>query len=207
PRPERRPALKSVPPAPRAQQGLLNHVLRVVEGPEHPVAVQLKLRPVLRRQPAERVLVPAERRLDQCALLGHRSPLPVRDLMSTCMTPRCPDPHRGGRQAPARRRPRPMNPDRPVSLIAVTVNSDHERCTVRKLIVCNIISLDGYVDGPGGDVMAMPMDGLFDEHNLERLRAADTLLLGRTTYLGLKGFWPAVAENPECSPAVAADPA
>lgn len=100
-----------------------------------------------------------------------------------------------------------MNPDRPVSLIAVTVNSDHERCTVRKLIVCNIISLDGYVDGPGGDVMAMPMDGLFDEHNLERLRAADTLLLGRTTYLGLKGFWPAVAENPECSPAVAADPA
>jgi dihydrofolate reductase len=78
---------------------------------------------------------------------------------------------------------------------------------MRKLIVANIMSLDGYVEGPGGDVMALPMDGFFDEHNLERLRAADTLLLGATTYLGLKGFWPAVAEDPAVSPAVAADPA
>jgi dihydrofolate reductase len=77
---------------------------------------------------------------------------------------------------------------------------------MRKLIVCNIISLDGYVEGPGRNVMALPMDGFFDEHNLERLRAADTLLLGATTYLGLKGFWPAVAENPAVSPAVANNP-
>jgi dihydrofolate reductase len=77
---------------------------------------------------------------------------------------------------------------------------------VRTLIVATIMSLDGYVEGPGGNVMALPMDGFFDEHNLERLRAADTLLLGATTYTGLKGYWPAVAENPEVSPAVAADP-
>ena len=77
---------------------------------------------------------------------------------------------------------------------------------MRKLIVCNIMSLDGYIEGPGGNVMALPMDGFFDEHNLERLRAADTLLLGATTYMGLKGYWPAVAENPEKSPAVAANP-
>jgi len=76
---------------------------------------------------------------------------------------------------------------------------------MRKLIVCNIMSLDGYFEGPGGDVMALPMDGFFDEHNLERLRAADTLLLGATTYAGLKGYWPAVAANPEVSPAVAAN--
>jgi len=68
---------------------------------------------------------------------------------------------------------------------------------MRKLIVCNIMSLDGYFEGPGGDVMALPMDGFFDEHNLERLRAADTLLLGATTYAGLKGYWPAVAANPD----------
>jgi dihydrofolate reductase len=77
---------------------------------------------------------------------------------------------------------------------------------MRKLIVCNIMSLDGYVEGPGSDVMALPMDGFFDEHNLERQRAADTLLLGATTYMGLKGFWPAVAENPEASPAVVNNP-
>jgi dihydrofolate reductase len=77
---------------------------------------------------------------------------------------------------------------------------------MRKLIVCNIMSLDGCFEGPGGNVMALPMDGFFDEHNLERLRAADTLLLGATTYTGLKGYWPAVAANPEASPAVAVNP-
>jgi hypothetical protein len=41
---------------------------------------------------------------------------------------------------------------------------------VRKLIVSNIMSLDGYVEGRGGNVMALPMDALFDEHNPERLR-------------------------------------
>jgi dihydrofolate reductase len=75
-----------------------------------------------------------------------------------------------------------------------------------KLIVSNIMSLDGYVEGPGKDVMALPMDPFFDEQNLERLRNADTLLLGATTYLGLKGYWPAVADDPTASPAVAADP-
>jgi dihydrofolate reductase len=77
---------------------------------------------------------------------------------------------------------------------------------MRKLIVCNIVSLDGYFEGPGNNVMALPMDGFFDEHNLERLRAADTLLLGATTYMGFKGFWPAVAENPESLPGVAQNP-
>ena len=77
---------------------------------------------------------------------------------------------------------------------------------MRKLIVCNIMSLDGYVEGPGGDVMVLPMDNFFNEHNLERLRAADTLLLGARTYTGFKSFWPAVAEDPTVSPAVAANP-
>ncbi|HEY3000847.1 MAG TPA: dihydrofolate reductase family protein [Kribbellaceae bacterium] len=77
---------------------------------------------------------------------------------------------------------------------------------MRKLIVSNMMSLDGNVEGPGGNVMVLPMDGFFDEQNLQRLRAADTLLLGATTYLGLKGYWPAVAENPEVSPAVAGNP-
>jgi dihydrofolate reductase len=75
-----------------------------------------------------------------------------------------------------------------------------ERGSVRKLIVCNIMSLDGYVAGPGGNVMVLPMDPAFDAYNLERLRAADTLLLGRTTYDGFRGFWPSVADDPNFSP-------
>jgi dihydrofolate reductase len=77
---------------------------------------------------------------------------------------------------------------------------------MRKLIVSNFISLDGYVEGPDRNVMALPIDGFFDEYNLERLRTSATLLLGATTYMGLKGYWPAVADNPELSPAVALNP-
>lgn len=68
---------------------------------------------------------------------------------------------------------------------------------MRKLIVCNIISLDGYYEGPGGDVMAMPFDEGFDAYNAERLRAADTLLLGRRSYEGFQSYWPSIGDDAE----------
>jgi dihydrofolate reductase len=71
---------------------------------------------------------------------------------------------------------------------------------MRKLIVSNIVSLDGYYEGPGRDVTALPLDPAFDAYNAERLRAADTLLLGRTTYESFKGFWPGVAGDPSFTP-------
>lgn len=67
---------------------------------------------------------------------------------------------------------------------------------MRNLVVCNIISLDGFYSGPGGDVMAMPFDAGFSDYNAERLRAADTLLLGRTSYEGFRAYWPRVADDP-----------
>jgi len=77
----------------------------------------------------------------------------------------------------------------------------------RKLIVCNAVSLDGFYEGPGKDVMSLfdyrrayPTDESFDAYNAERLRAADTLLLGRTSYEGFKGFWPSVVDDPEATP-------
>jgi dihydrofolate reductase len=79
--------------------------------------------------------------------------------------------------------------------------------TSRKLIVCNAVSLDGFYEGPGKDVMSLfdyrrnyPTDESFDAYNAERLRAADTLLLGRTSYDGFKGFWPSVADDPDARP-------
>ena len=47
-----------------------------------------------------------------------------------------------------------------------------------KRVVCNIMSLDGYYEGPGKNVMVLSMDASFDAYNLERIRAADTVLLG-----------------------------
>src|SRR3712207_7356223 len=62
--------------------------------------------------------------------------------------------------------------------------------TLFRSIVSNIVSLDGYYEGPSKNVMdlfgyrfeAYPADESFDAYNAERLHAADTLLLGRTSY-------------------------
>jgi dihydrofolate reductase len=67
---------------------------------------------------------------------------------------------------------------------------------MRKLIVTNIVSLDGYYEGANGNVMVMPFDQNFDAYNVERMRAADTLLYGRKTYEGFKGYWPEIQNNP-----------
>jgi dihydrofolate reductase len=66
---------------------------------------------------------------------------------------------------------------------------------MRRLVVCNIVSLDGFYTGADDNVMALPMDGAFDTYNAERLRAADTLLLGRVSYELFRGYWPPVADD------------
>ena len=64
---------------------------------------------------------------------------------------------------------------------------DTQGVAMRKLIASNLISLDGYASGPGGDVMALPFDKSFSEHNLELMQAADILFPAPrptgTTYL------------------------
>lgn len=69
---------------------------------------------------------------------------------------------------------------------------------MRKLIVYNVISLDGYHTGLENDVTVMfPMMGdVFDTYNAELLRAADLHLMGRVSFELFQGFWPKVAENP-----------
>ncbi len=66
---------------------------------------------------------------------------------------------------------------------------------MRNLIVCNIVSLDGFFSGPGGNVMAMPFDNGFSVYNAERLRAADTLVLGRASFEMFRSYWPSIAQD------------
>ncbi|HEY6746362.1 MAG TPA: dihydrofolate reductase family protein [Mycobacteriales bacterium] len=65
------------------------------------------------------------------------------------------------------------------------------------LIVSNIVSLDGYVAAADGNSTVLPMDGAFDAYNAERLRTADTLLVGANSYRGFASFWPRVLREPE----------
>ncbi|MEV4314287.1 dihydrofolate reductase family protein [Actinocrispum sp. NPDC049592] len=67
------------------------------------------------------------------------------------------------------------------------------------LIACNIMSLDGFYAATDGNPLVLPMDTAFDAYNLERLRAADSLLLGANSYRMFMGFWPLQATNPAAS--------
>ncbi|HJR88760.1 MAG TPA: dihydrofolate reductase family protein [Aeromicrobium sp.] len=66
---------------------------------------------------------------------------------------------------------------------------------MRKLIVSNLVSLDGFIAGPDGNLMVMPFDETFSQRNAALLRDADTLLLGRRTYTEFAHYWPQVAAD------------
>lgn len=79
---------------------------------------------------------------------------------------------------------------------------------MRKLIVSNMASLDGYYEGKERNLDALfdyfhedyAGDEHFDHYNTERLRAADTLLLsGRTSFLDWKAYWTGVPNDPNAS--------
>ncbi|HZR41602.1 MAG TPA: dihydrofolate reductase family protein [Ktedonobacteraceae bacterium] len=71
---------------------------------------------------------------------------------------------------------------------------------MRKIIVYNIISLDGYHTGLGNEVSVMfPVMGgkAFNGYNAELLRGADLFLIGRVSFELFHDYWQNVAETPE----------
>ena len=70
---------------------------------------------------------------------------------------------------------------------------------MRKVIVFNVVSLDGYHTGPDNDVSVMfpMMGGVFDAYTAELLRAAGTTLVGRVSFELFNGFWPDVVRDPD----------
>ncbi len=80
---------------------------------------------------------------------------------------------------------------------------------MRKLIVSNFVTLDGYYEAKNKTFDAFfdyyhkdyYGDQNFDYYNTERLRAADTLVLsGRTSFLGNKSYWTSVPTDPNATP-------
>jgi dihydrofolate reductase len=75
---------------------------------------------------------------------------------------------------------------------------------MRKLIVNNFVTLDGYYEGQDKSINSLfdyyhedyRGDNSFDFYNAERLRAADFLLLSRNSFLGNKEYWTGVPSNP-----------
>ncbi len=80
---------------------------------------------------------------------------------------------------------------------------------MRKLIISNLQSLDGYYEGPQHDLPSLfehfhadyGGDQAFDHYNTERIRAADTLLLcGRQAFVGNQEYWTGVLTDPNATP-------
>ena len=77
---------------------------------------------------------------------------------------------------------------------------------MRKLIVSNMVTLDGFYEDKNHDLVGLfehyhpdyHSDEAFDYYNTERIRAADTLILsGRKSFLGNKNYWTSVPDDPD----------
>ncbi|GAA2069565.1 dihydrofolate reductase family protein [Microbacterium hatanonis] len=69
-----------------------------------------------------------------------------------------------------------------------------------KIVVSSMVSIDGYTEGPGGDVSQMPMDLAFAEHNADRVRSSSRLLFGAVSYVGMMQYWPNQVDNADAIP-------
>ncbi len=70
---------------------------------------------------------------------------------------------------------------------------------MRKLSVFNLVTLDGYFAGPGGDISWHNVDEEFQELANAASNSGNTLLFGRVTYELMAGYWPtpeAIREDP-----------
>lgn len=64
---------------------------------------------------------------------------------------------------------------------------------MRNVVVSNLVSLDGFVAGPGGDIewFTGMADKEFEAYSVAMLDSIDTMLFGRLTYELTAGCWPA----------------
>lgn len=72
---------------------------------------------------------------------------------------------------------------------------------MRKLVLFLHVSLDGFVEGPNGemDIGWVSYDADLEKHAKEILSTADTVLWGRGTYQMMYSYWPSVPSNPSAS--------
>ncbi len=64
---------------------------------------------------------------------------------------------------------------------------------MRKLILIDMVSLDGLYEGPGEGFATIDwhmVDDRWNEKSVETLDNSGTILFGRRTYEGFRGFWP-----------------
>jgi dihydrofolate reductase len=67
---------------------------------------------------------------------------------------------------------------------------------MRKIIISEMVSLDGFFAGPSGEFDWPLADQEFEEFALEQLNEMDAIFFGRVTYDFMAAYWPSVATSP-----------
>ena len=70
---------------------------------------------------------------------------------------------------------------------------------MRKVILSNLVTLDGFFAGPNGELDWFIVDEEFNQYANDLLSKVDAILFGRLTYQLLADYWPAAATNPSTS--------
>jgi len=66
---------------------------------------------------------------------------------------------------------------------------------MKKVIFQMSISLDGFFEGPDHELDWHIVDDDFNAYAVETLRASEALIMGRTTYELMAGYWPTVTDD------------
>ena len=61
---------------------------------------------------------------------------------------------------------------------------------MRKVILFNMVTLDGFFEGPNGGIDWHNVDEEFNEFAVEQLGTIGMILFGRVTYQGMASYWP-----------------
>jgi len=67
---------------------------------------------------------------------------------------------------------------------------------MRKVILSNSVTLDGFFEGPNRELDWHIVDEEFNQYADDLLSKVDALLFGRVTYQLMADYWPAAATNP-----------
>ena len=68
---------------------------------------------------------------------------------------------------------------------------------MRKIIVSNYVSLDGFIAGPNGEIDWFVWDEEMAKYSRNLLYSTDTLMFGRVTYELMAGYWPTASPPSE----------
>lgn len=71
---------------------------------------------------------------------------------------------------------------------------------MRKIVVFNLISLDGFFAGEDGNIDWHMVDDEFNDFAVEHTKEFGAIIFGKTTYQLFEDFWPKALHDPKMSP-------